>query len=158
MPLPFVHMEAPIALKGQARHGPTFGEVLLVHAVARLALHPWFENVQASWVKLGPEGVREALGAGVNDLGGTLMNESISRAAGARHGQEMPPERMEALIRSAGRTPRQRTTLYGVPPESRLRASFGAAPLTEPVNPPVRDAGLKAPPRLVRPGFRTAAR
>jgi FO synthase len=158
VPLPFVHMEAPIALKGQARHGPTFGEVLLVHAVARLALHPWFENVQASWVKLGPEGVREALRAGVNDLGGTLMNESISRAAGARHGQEMPPERMEALIRSAGRIPRQRTTLYGVPPESRVRASFGAAPLADPVNPPVRDAGLKAPPRLVRPGFRAAAR
>jgi FO synthase len=158
VPLPFVHMEAPIAVKGQARHGPTFGEVLLVHAVARLALHPWFENVQASWVKLGPEGVREALRAGVNDLGGTLMNESISRAAGARHGQEMPPERMEALIRSAGRVPRQRATLYGVPPESRVRASFGAAPLAEPVNPPVRDAGLQAPPRLVRPGFRAAAR
>ena len=158
VPLPFVHMEAPIAVKGQARHGPTFGEVLLVHAVARLALHPWFENVQASWVKLGPEGVREALRAGVNDLGGTLMNESISRAAGARHGQEMPPERMESLIRSAGRVPRQRTTLYGTPPASRVRASFGAAPLAEPVNPPVRDAGLKAPPRLVRPGFRTAAR
>jgi FO synthase len=158
VPLPFVHMEAPIALKGRARHGPTFGEVLLVHAVARLALHPWFENVQASWVKLGPDGVREALRAGVNDLGGTLMNESISRSAGARHGQEMPPERMEALIRSAGRVPRQRTTLYGVPPGSRVQASFGAAPLTEPVNPPVRDAGLRAPPRLVRPGFRSAAR
>ncbi|MGE5689496.1 MAG: 5-amino-6-(D-ribitylamino)uracil--L-tyrosine 4-hydroxyphenyl transferase CofH [Pseudomonadota bacterium] len=158
VPLPFVHMEAPIALKGQARHGPTFGEVLLAHAVARLALHPWFEHVQASWVKLGPEGVRQALAAGVDDLGGTLMNESISRAAGARHGQEMPPERMEALIRSAGRVPRQRTTLYGPPPEERVHASFGAAPLAEAVNPPVRDAGLRAPARLVRPGFRTAAR
>jgi FO synthase len=151
-------MEAPIALKGQARHGPTFGEVLLAHAVARLALHPWFEHVQASWVKLGPEGVREALAAGVDDLGGTLMNESISRAAGAQHGQEMPPERMEALIRSAGRVPRQRTTTYGRPAEERVRASFGAAPLAEPLNPPVRDARLQAPPRLVRPGFRTAAR
>jgi FO synthase len=70
----------------------------------------------------------------------------------------MPPERMEALIRSAGRVPRQRTTLYGVPPASRVEASFGAAPLAEPVNPPVRDAGLRAPPRLVRPGFRAAAR
>ena len=158
VPLPFVHMEAPIALKGRARHGPTFGEVLLVHAVARLALHPWFENVQASWVKLGPAGVREALRAGVNDLGGTLMNESISRAAGAEHGQELPPERMEALIRSCGRVPRQRTTLYGDPPASRVRASFGAPPLAEPVNPPVREAGLQAPPRLVRPGFRAAAR
>ncbi|HSC91606.1 MAG TPA: 5-amino-6-(D-ribitylamino)uracil--L-tyrosine 4-hydroxyphenyl transferase CofH [Gaiellaceae bacterium] len=158
VPLPFVHMEAPIALQGRARHGPTFGEVLLVHAVARLALHPWITNVQASWVKLGPAGVREALAAGVNDLGGTLMNESISRAAGAQHGQELPPERMEALIRSAGRVPRQRTTVYGRPAEEQVRASFGAAPLAEVVNPPVRDAGLKAPPRLVRPGFRAAAR
>ncbi|MER3409253.1 MAG: 7,8-didemethyl-8-hydroxy-5-deazariboflavin synthase, partial [Thermoleophilia bacterium] len=103
IPLPFVHMEAPIYLKGRARRGPTFGEVLLMHAVGRLALHPWIRNVQVSWVKLGPEGVRAALRAGANDLGGTLMNESISRAAGAGFGQEMPPERMEALIRSAGR-------------------------------------------------------
>ena len=73
----------------------------------------WITNVQASWVKLGPEGTREALAAGVNDLGGTLMNESISRSAGAEYGQELPPERMEELIRSAGRVPRQRTTLYG---------------------------------------------
>jgi FO synthase len=157
VPLPFVHMEAPIALKGQARRGPTFGEVLLVHAVARLALHPWITNIQASWVKLGPEGVAAALRAGVNDLGGTLMNESISRAAGAEHGQEFAPEAMESLIRANGRVPRQRTTLYGDPPEERRRASFGAAPLVEPLNPPVRDAGLKAPPRLVRPGFLRAA-
>ena len=92
----------------------------------------------------------------MNDLGGTLMNESISRAAGSEWGQELPPERMEALIRSAGRVPRQRTTLYGDVPEERRRASFGAAPLAEPSNPPVRDAGLKAPSRLVRPGFATA--
>jgi FO synthase len=157
VPLPFIHMEAPIALKGQARRGPTFGEALLVHAVARLALHPWITNVQASWVKLGPEGVAAALRAGVNDLGGTLMNESISRSAGAEHGQEFPPERMEALIRANGRVPRQRTTLYGDAPEERRRASFGAAALGEPLNPPVRDAGLKAPPRLVRPGFARAA-
>ena len=84
-----------------------------MHAVGRLALHPWITNVQVSWVKAGPQGVVEALRAGVNDLGGTLMNESISRAAGAEWGQELPPERMEALIRSAGRVPRQRTTLYG---------------------------------------------
>jgi FO synthase len=157
VPLPFVHMEAPIALKGQARRGPTFGEVLLVHAVARLALHPWITNVQASWVKLGPDGVAAALRAGVNDLGGTLMNESISRAAGAEHGQEFAPEAMEALIRASGRVPRQRTTLYGDAPAERRQASFGAAPLVEPFNPPVRDAGLKAPPRLVRPGFVRAA-
>ena len=156
VPLPFVHMEAPIYLKGRARPGPTFGETLLVHAVARLALHPWITNVQASWVKLGPQGVRQALAAGVNDLGGTLMNESISRSAGAEFGQEMPPEAMEELIRSAGRIPRQRTTLYGDAPEERRLASFGAAPLAEPVIPPAREAGLKAPPRLVRPGFAAA--
>jgi FO synthase len=157
VPLPFVPMEAPIFLAGRSRRGPTFAEALLVHAVARLALHPWIRNIQASWVKLGPEGARQALAGGVNDLGGTLMNESISRAAGAEWGQEFPPEAMEALIRSAGRTPRQRTTLYGEPPAERVRASFAAAPLAEPLNPPVRDAGLRAPPRLVRPGLlRTA--
>ncbi|HEU0336344.1 MAG TPA: 5-amino-6-(D-ribitylamino)uracil--L-tyrosine 4-hydroxyphenyl transferase CofH [Gaiellaceae bacterium] len=158
VPLPFVPMEAPIYLKGRARRGPTFGEALLLHAVARLALHPEITNVQASWVKLGPEGVRQALAAGVNDLGGTLMNESISRAAGSEWGQELPPERMEELIRSAGRVPRQRTTLYGDVPEERRAASFEALPLAETVNPPVADAGLKAPPRLVRPGFARAAR
>jgi FO synthase len=94
----------------------------------------------------------------VNDLGGTLMNESISRSAGAAFGQEMPPERMEELIRSADRVPRQRTTLYDDAPEERVRASFGAAPLAEPLNPPVRDAGLVAPPRLVRPGLLAGAR
>ncbi len=153
VPLPFVPMEAPIYLQGRARRGPTFREALLVHAVGRLALHPEITNVQASWVKLGPEGTRQALAAGVNDLGGTLMNESISRSAGAEYGQEMPPERMEELIRSAGRVPRQRTTLYGEPPEAQVRASFGAAPLREPLNPPVKDARLVAPPRLVRPGL-----
>src|SRR5262249_32818628 len=109
VPLPFVPMEAPTYLKGPARRGPTLAEALLVHAVGRLALHPWITNIQASWVKLGPDGVRQALAAGVNDLGGTLMNESISRAAGSEWGQEMPPEAMEELIRSAGRLPRQRT-------------------------------------------------
>jgi FO synthase len=156
VPLPFVHMEAPMYLKGRARRGPTFGETLLVHAVARLALHPEIPHIQASWVKLGPDGVRAALAAGVDDLGGTLMNESISRAAGAGWGQELAPEQMEALIRSAGRVPRQRTTLYGEVPEERRRASFGALPLAEPLNPPVRDAGLVAPPRLVRPGLAAA--
>ncbi|HUH14509.1 MAG TPA: 5-amino-6-(D-ribitylamino)uracil--L-tyrosine 4-hydroxyphenyl transferase CofH [Gaiellaceae bacterium] len=153
VPLPFVHMEAPMWLQGRARSGPTFGEALLLHAVARLALHPAITNVQASWVKLGPEGVAAALRAGVNDLGGTLMNESISRSAGSEHGQEMAPEAMEALIRANGRTPRQRTTLYEDAAPERRAASFAAAPLAEPLNPPVRDAGLKAPPRLVRPGL-----
>jgi FO synthase len=153
VPLPFVHMEAPMWLQGRARSGPTWREALLVHAVARLGLHPWITNVQASWVKLGPEGVAAVLRAGVNDLGGTLMNESISRAAGAQHGQEMSPERMEELICASGRMPRQRTTLYAGAPVERRAASFGAPPLEEPLNPPVRDAGLKAPPRLVRPGY-----
>jgi FO synthase len=156
VPLPFVHMEAPMWLQGRARSGPTWSETLLVHAVARLALHPWITNIQASWVKLGPDGVGAALRAGVNDLGGTLMNESISRSAGAQHGQELAPESMEELIRACDRVPRQRTTLYGVAPTQRVRASFGAAPLAEPLNPPVKDAKLAAPPRLVRPGFATA--
>jgi FO synthase len=150
VPLPFVHMEAPLYLRGRARRGPTFGELLSMHAVGRIALHPWFENVQVSWVKAGPRGVVEALNAGVNDLGGTLMNESISRAAGAEWGQELAPEQMEALVRSAGRVPRQRTTLYGVPDEERIRASFGAAPLAEPRNPHVNEARLPRPRRLLR--------
>jgi FO synthase len=156
VPLPFVHMEAPMWLRGRARSGPTFGETLLVHAVARLALYPVIRNIQVSWVKLGREGVGAALRAGVNDLGGTLMNESISRSAGSQHGQELPPEGMEELIRASGRSPRQRTTLYGRVPEERRLASIGAAPLTEPWNPPVKDARLVAPPRLVRPGFAAA--
>ncbi|HRQ64212.1 MAG TPA: hypothetical protein PKZ76_04985, partial [Xanthomonadaceae bacterium] len=95
-------------------------------------------NIQLSWVKLGPAGARICLDGGVNDLGGTLMNESISRAAGAQHGQEMPPEAMEALILSAGRVPRQRSTLYGeVAPERHARA-FGAAPLAPLVQTPPR--------------------
>ncbi|MSO58475.1 MAG: 7,8-didemethyl-8-hydroxy-5-deazariboflavin synthase subunit CofH [Thermoleophilia bacterium] len=151
VPLPFVPMEAPIYLQGRARRGPTFGEALLVHAVARLALHPHVTNIQASWVKLGPNGVRQMLAAGVSDLGGTLMNESISRAAGSEWGQELEPELMEALIRSAGRVPCQRTTTYGVPPDEQVRRSFVAAPLADVVAPSVREAGLKAPSRLLRP-------
>jgi FO synthase len=117
VPLPFVHMEAPIYLKGRSRPGPTFREAVLMHAVARLALNPHITNIQASWVKMGPEGVKACLQAGANDLGGTLMNETISRSAGASHGQEMTPEMMEDLIRSIGRTPRQRTTLYATAEE-----------------------------------------
>jgi FO synthase len=124
-----------------------------MHAVARLALHPYITNIQASWVKLGVEGAQAALHAGANDLGGTLMNESISRAAGASHGQEMPPERMEEAIRAIGREPRQRTTLYGTPGPSQTARSYGAPPLAEPLNPHVNDAGLKRPPKLVRPGL-----
>ncbi|HEX4677839.1 MAG TPA: 5-amino-6-(D-ribitylamino)uracil--L-tyrosine 4-hydroxyphenyl transferase CofH [Gaiellaceae bacterium] len=156
VPLPFVPMEAPMYVKGLSRRGPTFAEALLMHAVGRLALHPWITNIQASWVKLGPGGVAAALRAGVNDLGGTLMNESISRAAGSEHGQEMTPEQLEALIRGNGRTARQRTTLYEDADPERRAASFGAPPCIEPINPPVRDAGLRAPSRLIRPGFAAA--
>jgi FO synthase len=134
VPLPFVPMETPIYLKGRARRGPTYREAVLMHAVARLALHPVITNIQTSWVKMGAGGAAACLAAGANDLGGTLMNESITRAAGAVHGQEMPPESMEALICSLGREPRQRTTLYANAPAERKAASFGAAPLTEPVN------------------------
>lgn len=101
-----------------------------MHAVARLVLHPLIPNIQVSWVKLGEAGVKAALAAGANDLGGTLMNESISRAAGASHGQEWSPEVMERVIRAAGRRPQQRTTLYGTPRAERSGASFHAAPLT----------------------------
>ena len=153
VPLPFVHMEAPLYLKGRARKGPTFREAVLMHAVARLALHPWFENVQASWVKMGPEGVAACLRAGVNDLGGTLMNESITRAAGSEHGQELSPSEMEALIRSAGRVPRQRTTPYGTPPPERVETSFQAAELAAVLNTPAHRYERTGPLRLVRPGL-----
>jgi FO synthase len=132
VPLPFVHMEAPIYLKGRARRGATFREAVLMHAVARLALHPLIPNIQTSWVKMGTAGAAACLQAGANDLGGTLMNESISRSAGTSHGEEFPPERMEALIHSIGRVPRQRTTLYGTPEDGRTAASF-AAPAVQPV-------------------------
>ena len=154
VPLPFVHMEAPIYLKGRARRGPTFRESLLMHAVARLALHPLVTNIQASWVKLGPRGVRACLAAGVNDLGGTLMNESITRAAGAGFGQELSPEQMEALIAGAGRTPRQRSTTYGEPPAGQAARSFHAAdlrPIVQTPNPAwARPGGRET---LVRPGL-----
>ena len=113
VPLPFVHMEAPMYRKGIARKGATFREALLMHAIARLTLHPHITNIQASWVKMGSEGVLACLRAGANDLGGTLMNEYISRSAGASHGQEMVPTELQRLIESIGRIPRQRTTLYG---------------------------------------------
>lgn len=114
VPLPFVHMDAPIARKGLARFGPSARETILMHAIARLVLNPLVTNIQASWVKLGPEGVGALLSAGVNDMGGTLMDESITRAAGGTHGQHCDPERMHAIAASVGRTPRQRTTLYDI--------------------------------------------
>ena len=124
VPLAFVHMESPIFLRGQARKGPTFRESVLMHAVARLVLDPLITNIQASWVKLGPEGAALCLASGANDIGGTLMNESITRAAGAAFGQEMNAMALEDLIRRAGRTPRQRTTFYGDAPDERRAAAF----------------------------------
>ena len=125
-------------LHGRARKGPTFREAVLMHAVARLALHPLIPNIQTSWVKMGPAGAAICLDSGANDLGGTLMNESISRAAGTQHGQEFPPAAMEELIRSIGRTPQQRDTLYNPVPEERRAASFVAGELAPIVLTPPR--------------------
>jgi FO synthase len=110
--LPFVHMASPIYLQRAARRGPTFRETLLVHSVARIAYRGLIDNVQASWVKIGVEGVRQLLQAGCNDLGGTLMDENISRAAGAEHGQALTADDFAAVVEPLGRPLRQRTTLY----------------------------------------------
>lgn len=130
--LPFIHMEAPMFLKGGARKGPTFREAVLMHAIARLVLNPLFKNIQASWTKLGPDGLKACLNAGVNDLGGTLMNETITRAAGASHGQETSPEQMEAIITGMGRRPRQRSTSYGEVSPLQHQRALGAKVLLEP--------------------------
>jgi FO synthase len=112
VPLPFVHMEAPLWPKGRSRSGPTLREALLMHAVARLALHPLIPNIQTSWVKMGREGATLCLNAGANDLGGTLMNESITRAAGGVNGQLLDAAEMQTLAGGIGRSVAQRTTLY----------------------------------------------
>ena len=147
VPLPFVPMEAPIYLKGRARYGPTYREAILMHAISRLALHPLIPNIQTSWVKMGIDGMKACLKAGANDVGGTLMNETITRAAGAEHGQEMSPIALEAAINELGRTPEQRTTLYGLAPSERRAAARQAIPL-EPV---VNNAATK----YARPSKRT---
>jgi len=161
VPLPFVANEAPIYRQGEARMGPTWREAILMHAAARLVLHPHIANIQTSWVKMGPLGAAACLRAGANDLGGTLMDESITRAAGAQHGQELPPARMEQIIRAAGRLPRQRTTLYGPVPAERVFASFEAAPMAPKVNTLLRRkhqaAGPIWAPRSVLPA-RTIAK
>jgi len=113
VPLPFVHMASPIYLQRRSRRGPTFREALLMHAVGRIAYHGWIDNIQASWVKMGVEGAKQLLVAGCNDLGGTLMDENISRAAGASHGQRMEEADFRELAESVGRHLEQRTTLYG---------------------------------------------
>ncbi len=136
VPLPFVPMEAPIYLKGQARFGPTYRESILMHAVSRIVLHPVISNIQASWVKMGIDGMKDCLESGANDAGGTLMNETITRAAGAQHGQEMPTSQMVDIIIGLGRSARQRTTLYETADAKRVAAAKYAKPLTTVVNTP----------------------
>lgn len=138
VPLPFVSMEAPLYRRGQARPGPTWREIRLMHAVARLAFGERLPHIQTSWVKLGPEGAAHCLQGGANDLGGTLMNESISRAAGNEHGQELTPAAMDRLIERIGRKPVQRTTLYAETDAEQRRRAYGAAPLLAVVQTPWR--------------------
>jgi FO synthase len=114
VPLPFVHMGSPIFLKGRSRPGPTWDEVVLIHAVSRIALDGLVPNIQASWVKLGLDGGRRLLDAGCNDLGGTLMGEIITRSAGAEHGQEVTPQQFRETIEAAGRVPALRSTTYEI--------------------------------------------
>ncbi len=112
VPLPFVGEEAPVFKRGKARKGPTFRESILMHAISRLVLNAYIPNIQASWVKLGLDGVVACLQAGANDLGGTLMDETITRSAGASHGTEQSPETLRDTIESLGRTAQQRATDY----------------------------------------------
>ncbi|MCW2616374.1 MAG: hypothetical protein JWN08_3368 [Frankiales bacterium] len=123
VPLPFVHTSAPIYLAGVARPGPTLRDNRAVHAVARLMPHGRIDHVQCSWVKLGPEQCGHVLAGGVDDLGGTLMEETISRMAGSQHGSRKSVEELESMVRAAGRTPRQRTTTYGTVSEERHDAA-----------------------------------
>ena len=145
VPLPFVHMEAPMYLKGKARKGPTFREAVLMHAVARLVFSGLIDNIQASWVKMGHEGVKACLNAGCNDLGGTLMNESISRAAGTQHGQETSSNEMRTIIRTLNRSPRQRNTTYGNVTQSREQVGLSAGELTDIINTPAKKYERKRP-------------
>jgi FO synthase len=125
VPLGYVHMEAPLWRKGRTRSGPTFREAVLMHAVPRLVLEPLIHNIQTSWVKMGAAGAAVCLDAGANDLGGTLMNESITRAAGGVHGQLLDAAQLQALARRIGRPALQRTTLYGIPDEPAVVAATG---------------------------------
>jgi FO synthase len=138
VPLPFVHMEAPLYLKGFTRKGPSLRETILMHTIARLVLHPHIRNIQVSWVKVGPRWAQRCLQAGANDMGGTLMNESISRAAGAAYGQELDVATMEALIHEIGRVPQQRTTLYAQADAERHACAKNSAALEGVVNTPLR--------------------
>ena len=131
VPLPYVHMEAPMYLKGKSRAGPSFREAILMHAIARIVFHGLIDNIQTSWVKMGQEGVQACLNAGANDIGGTLMNESITRAAGADHGQEWSPTGMEEALQEMQRTPRMRTTSYQDVPSTRKEIAFNAPELQQ---------------------------
>ncbi|MFJ4951321.1 bifunctional FO biosynthesis protein CofGH [Streptomyces sp. NPDC088760] len=121
--LPFIHTNAPVYLAGIARPGPTLRDNRAVTAMARLLLHPWIPNIQTSWVKLGTEGAAEMLRSGANDLGGTLMEETISRMAGSSYGSYKSVRDLIAVAEAAGRPAKPRTTLYGEVPEERQRAA-----------------------------------
>ena len=136
VPLPFVHMRAPMFLRSVSRAGPTFRESVLMHSVARLVFGRLIPNIQTSWVKMGREGSAVCLDAGANDIGGTLMNESITRAAGTVHGQEFSPANIEETIRDMGRLPEQRTTLYETAPQERNAAAMSGMPLSKVNNQP----------------------
>jgi FO synthase len=139
VPLPYVHMEAPLYLRGRSRSGPSYREAILMHAVPRLVFSSLLPNIQTSWVKMGRQGAMDCLRAGANDLGGTLMNESITRAAGAEHGQEWSPAEIEAAIQAQNRKPMMRTTLYQPASEERRQSAFAATAL----QPCHNDAALK---------------
>lgn len=143
VPLPFVAAEAPLYRRGLSRRGPTWREAVLMHAVGRLVLGRDIPNIQVSWVKMGPEGAAACLEAGANDLGGTLMNESITRSAGARHGQEATPAALSKIARSVGRSVRQRTTLYAWAAADRQAAAREAGPLQAVKERPARDWGRR---------------
>ena len=170
VPLPFVHMATPIYLQRRARRGPTFRETLLMHAVGRIAYRGAIDNIQVSWVKMGAAGARQAArGPGSTTSAGTLMDENISRAAGASHGQRMGVEELPTLVEPLGRPLEQRTTLYGrvAPrPTAAVRARRAARRRhrgTGPGAPTVLPGGRAARPadrrssRLRRPGRRPAA-
>jgi len=121
VPLPFVHMAAPLYLRRMGRRGPTFREALLIHAVGRIAYHGWIHNIQGSWVKMGFGALPQLLASGVNDLGGTLINENISRAAGAEHGQAVTADDFRSALAPLGRPLVQRSTLYNILSEDEIR-------------------------------------
>jgi len=150
VPLPFVAAESPIYLKGQSRLGPSLRESILMHAVARLVLGDVLPNIQASWVKLGEAGVKVALQSGANDLGGTLMNESITRSAGAAHGEELAIDKLESIASSIGRKPWQRTTFYKAMPDAQI-AKARTSDLLEPITLTDSKKAVEKV-RLIKPG------